>query len=165
MKRSTQELAQLLGVTPRMINIYRAKAEQVEGRQLGMRYGRTIYFDETDQEAITKVQLVGVSASDVRSQQRQVDYSTDNAQAEELITGGMSAIVAAGDQNAIAIGQGLGQRWNHLLWTSAIQEMQGGMIQMQQSFTEMHASVTVSLNSQPQLPGSAALLEGLNDEP
>jgi hypothetical protein len=41
------------------------------------------------------------------------------------------------------------------MWTAAIQTMQGGMLQMQQQFDELHRSVTVALEVQPQLPGVA----------
>jgi hypothetical protein len=40
------------------------------------------------------------------------------------------------------------------MWTAAIQTMQGGMVQMQQQFEELHASVSLELNTQPQLGGS-----------
>ena len=79
----------------------------------------------------------------------------------------MDAIVSSGDKNAIAIGQALGMRWNNFMWSAALQSMQGGMIQMQQSFSELHASVTVGLNSAdlPQLmgthPGTPAIADHL----
>jgi hypothetical protein len=81
-------------------------------------------------------------------------FSNQNAQAEGDVLGGMDSLVASGDANAIAVGQALGQRWNQMLLTSALQTMQSGMLQMQTQFDEMHTAIAVPLNTAPQLPGS-----------
>jgi hypothetical protein len=144
---STQQLSELLGVTPRMVNLYRAEAEKLVGHKLGQKRGKVVFFTPEEQELIRQVQQnTGSRRKTVEANYNAPDFTSDNNQAEDGILTGMDAIVQAGDQNAIAIGQQLGQRWNHLLWSSAIQTMQGGMVQMQQQFTELHASVSCNLS-------------------
>lgn len=144
---STAEVAQQLGVTPRMVNMYRASAEKTAGRKLGTKRGRTTYYSGGEVEAIRKAQILGASGEGDRQQQKQTqDFTQANYQAEAEICDGMNDIVAAGDQNAIQMGQAMGQRWNNLMWTAALQTMQGGMMTMQRQFGEMHASVATSLS-------------------
>jgi hypothetical protein len=153
-----------------MVNIYRAKAEEQSGQKLGTKRGKTTYFNPDEQDLIRKVQLVGVDVEEIRENQQKQSapkFETNNSQAEEGILGGMDAIVQAGDRNALQIGQTLGQRWNSLLWTAALQTMQTGMVEMQAQFDELHTSVSLGLTSvnQGQLTGSNPnALEAASDE-
>jgi hypothetical protein len=75
----------------------------------------------------------------------------------------MEAIVAASDQNAIALGQAIGERFNSLMWATAMQTMNSCMIAMQRQFQEIHNAVAIPLHEVPQLPIEApevARLEG-----
>jgi hypothetical protein len=147
-----------------MVNIYRVEAEQLAGRKLGARRGKVVFFTPEEQEVIRAVQRQGINKKEQNQPQSKPDFSAYNNQAEDSILTGMDAIVQSGDQNAIAIGQALGQRWNTLLWSTALQAMHGGMVQMQQQFEELHMSVSLEL-SQPQLTSANHnLLEGKEDE-
>lgn len=154
---STQDLAAKLGCTPRTINICRARIEQREKCKLGSKRGKTWYFNEEEQDAIRKEKVLGNDVASARQSERPVtpQFNEVNNAAEEGIAGGMDAIVASGDQNALAIGAALGQRWNSLMWTAALQTMQGGMVEMQQQFEELHASVSINLNVPPAINGGS----------
>ena len=166
---TTAELADRLGVTPRMVNLYRTAAEKSAGRTLGTKRGKTKYYNAEEIELIRKAQILGVSGERDRTQQKQTEFTQQNNEAEAEICDGMSDIVEAGDRNAIQMGQALGQRWNNLMWSAALQTMQGGMLTMQRQFNEMHASIATSLDAEslPQLTGnhtSTPSLEAADDE-
>lgn len=148
-----KDLADVTGLTPRMLNIYRAEAEQRLGCKLGYRQGRSWYFRPEEVHEIMKQRESG-NQSNQRSQGNGrtsqnfgevPNFSQANNQAETGILAGMDAIVASGDQNALAIGAALGGRWNNLMWSAALQTMQTGMVAMQAQFEELHSSVTVQL--------------------
>ena len=50
--KTAADLASELGVSARMINLYRASAEKTLGRKLGTKRGRTTYYDADEQQAI-----------------------------------------------------------------------------------------------------------------
>lgn len=151
---TAKDIADRTRLTPRMVNIYRAEAEARLGYKLGYKQGRTTYFRPDEVREILKSREAQPSGNPRTSQnfREPSDFSNLNNQAEDSILTGMDAIVQAGDQNAIAVGQALGQRWNQLMWTAALQSMQSGMVDMQTRFEEMHTSVSLTFN-QPQLPG------------
>lgn len=167
---STAEVAEHLGVSPRMVNMYRTAAERSVGRKLGTKRGRTTYFNSEEIEFIRKAQILGANGTSDRQQQKPVDFTEQNNEAEAEICDGMHDIVLAGDQNAIQMGKALGKRWNDLMWSTALQTMQGGMLQMQRQFNEMHSSIATSLDAEylPQLtgnhPGTPSLPEAEADD-
>jgi hypothetical protein len=139
-----------------MINIYRAQAENRLGIKFGRKEGRTVYFNAEEIREILKSRETSNSGnmSSSRNFQEAVNFSNMNDQAEASALGGMEAIVNASDQQAIAIGQAIGQRFVQVVWTTAIGTMQHGMTQMGQRFDEMHQAVALPLQHSPQLPGS-----------
>lgn len=149
---STQQLADRLHVSPRMINLYREKAEVAAGRKLGIKRGRTTYFNPDEQVLIIQVQSQGINPDEVRThheqQQAQAsqNFQSFTNQAESNILDGMGAIVEAGDQNAIQLGNALGERWNALMFGAALQRMQSGIVHMQKHLGEMHTSVSLTLD-------------------
>jgi hypothetical protein len=151
---TVKDIADRTGLSPRMINIYRSDAESRLGQKLGYKIGKTWHFKPEEVREILKSREKGVDPQSVNQhRQAPTNFHTANNQAEESILTGMDSIVASGDQNAIALGQALGQRWNNLLWSTALQTMQSGMVTMQTQFEELHASVSVELGTaQPQLP-------------
>jgi hypothetical protein len=158
---STQQLADRLGVSSRMVNIYRAEAERLAGKRLGTKRGKTTYFNADDQVWILKVKNQGVDVEGVRShhqedrQQQAQNFTATTNQTEEGILSGMDGLVQAGDRNAIQIGQALGQRWNQMVITSALSSMQQGMISFQSQFEELNAGIAFAASPiQPQLTGS-----------
>jgi hypothetical protein len=160
-----QDIADRLQITPRTVNLWRSAAEERLGQKLGYKSGKTWHFrpDEIREILKSREEPRSGSGGTSRNFRERTNFSQANNQAEGDVLGGMDAIVASGDQNALLVGQALGQRWNNLMWTAAIQTMQGGMIQMQQQFDELHTSVTVALDATPQLPGygmEAPQLEG-----
>jgi hypothetical protein len=166
---SANDLAEKFQCSPRTINIWKAQAEKRLGRKLGYKDPtdkRVIRFKPEEQREILKSRMEAEPVEEtVRSHQQQATNSFDhlNNQAEAGVIGGMATIVESGDQNAIQIGQALGQRWNALMWTAALQEMQSGMVTMQTQFEEMHASVQLSFDrvDVKQLTGKSELfLEG-----
>jgi hypothetical protein len=82
-----------------------------------------------------------------------VNFSQANNQAESEVIGGLDALVASGDQNAAMVGKAIGQRWTQIVVTSALQEMQTGMMSMQTQFAELQESIEVTAHTMPQLPG------------
>jgi hypothetical protein len=168
---STQQLSDQLGVTPRMVNIYRSEAERLTGKKFGIKRGRVIYFSVEEQAEIARVQRQGVDIDGVRSQhqadqQRQAEQYTSSAnQTEEGILTGMDELVAAGDQNAIAIGQAIGMRWQEKLMTAALTTMQQGMVQFSQQFGELNAAVALAASpDQHQLTGTGIHTPTLVDD-
>lgn len=151
---TVKDLADRIGLSPRMINIYRAEAEARLGRKLGHKEGRQTVFYPEDVREVLKSRDAGNEGNTGTSQKfrETPNFSQQNNQAEAGVLTGMEAMVATGDQKAIATGAELGQRWNELMWASAIQTMQVGMVQMTQQFSELHTSLDFSF-SQPQLPG------------
>jgi len=116
-----KDLADRTGLTPRMLNIYRANAERRLGRKLGNKIGKTPYFTPTEVQEILSERESGNAGNAGSSQNfsEAPNFSQANNAAEGEILTGMDAIVSAGDNNAIAIGQSLGQRWNGLMGTAA----------------------------------------------
>lgn len=161
---TTAQLADRLGVTPRMINIYKCNAENLYQCEIGTKRGRTTYFSPEEQDMISRArsQQNGHSAqaaSDHHSQrqaQQSQNFQASNVQAEAGILDGMGGIVEAGDRNALALGQHLGQRWSGMVFASAIQTMQQGLVEMSGSFNELQTAMNLSLAA-PQLPASQAL--------
>ncbi len=154
---SIKDIADRVQLHPRTINLWRVAAEDRLGRKLGYKSGKVTYFRPEEVREILKSREGEYSGNSRNSQnfREKVNFSQQNNQAEDTILTGMDAIVAAGDSNALTVGKALGQRWNNLLWTAALTEMQTGMVQMQASFEEMHQSVAISLDYSPQLPGGA----------
>jgi len=72
----------------------------------------------------------------------------------------MGAIVAQSDQQAIAMGQMLGQRFNTLMFSSMMGTMAQGMTEMQAGMEELQVSLQCSV---PTL--DARLLGGSPDRP
>jgi hypothetical protein len=144
-----KDIADRAGLGVRMVNIYRASTEQRLGRKLGYKIGKTWHFRPGEVREILKSreEQAGSESNAGNSQnfREMPNFSQANNQAEDGIIGGMDAIVASGDQNAITIGQALGTRWNQLMWTAALQTMQGGMVTMSNQFEEMHQSVRLTL--------------------
>ncbi|NJO74952.1 MAG: hypothetical protein HC833_15020 [Leptolyngbyaceae cyanobacterium RM1_406_9] len=152
---STAEVAQRLNVTPRMVNMYRAAAEKAANRPLGTKRGKTKYYNAEEVELLRRAQVLGNTEQE-RAKQKPTDFTEQNNEAEAEICDGMTEIVEVGDRNAIRMGRSLGQRWNGLMWTAALKEMQSGMMTMQRQFNEIHASVATSLDAEylPQLTGN-----------
>lgn len=167
---SAADIAQSTGLTPRMINLYRAQAEKRLGVKFGRKEGRTTYFNAEEIREILKAREAGNTGNPGNSQnfQEAVNFSKATAQAEDGTLSGMEAIVAATDQQAIAMGQAIGQRFNNLMWTTAIQTMSSGMVQMTQQFSEMHEAIALPLRDAPQLLGGGSIhspqLEGGSDD-
>jgi hypothetical protein len=162
---SIKDIADRARKSVRQVNNWRAAAEQRLKRKLGYpdpSDRRITRFTPEDAREILKAGMNMEDGTEQPPQPQRADFSGADANAEAGIFGGMDAIVQMGDQNALAIGAAIGQRWNQLVWTSALQTMQGGMVQMQQQFEEMHQSVSLTLGT-PQLPGThpgVARLEG-----
>jgi hypothetical protein len=161
-----RDLADRAGRSVRQVNNWRAAAERRLGRKLGYPDPvdrRTLRFKPEDAREILKSGMDLQDGTEQPPQPQRPDFAGVNANAEAGIFGGMDAIVHMGDQNAIAIGSAIGQRWNQMVWATALQTMQGGMIQMTEQFAEMHQSVSLSLGT-PQLPGNdpnSLRLEGI----
>jgi hypothetical protein len=168
---STQQLSDRLGVTPRMVNIYRSEAERLSGTRLGTKRGRVWYFNPDEQAAIARIQSQGIDIGGVRSQhqadqtQATRQHAASASQTEEGILTGMDELVAAGDQNAMAIGQALGIRWQQVLMSEALTTMQKGIVQFSQQFTEIQTAIAISASAtQPQLTGTGIQTPALEDE-
>jgi hypothetical protein len=153
---SIKDLAEKIQRTPRQINNWKAAAERRLKRKLGHPDPcdrRVLVFTPDECREILKSGMNLENGNEQPQTQAAPNFNVNATQAEASIFGGMDAIVTAGDNNALAIGQALGQRWNQILWTSALQSMQEGMLAMQASFEEMHQSVSITVN-QPQLIGA-----------
>jgi hypothetical protein len=165
---SVKQIAEFCKVSPRTVNLWRSAAEDRLGRKLGSKVGKTWTFAGEEIREILKSREHDPSEHSGNQGTSQnfretSPFSNQNTQAEGDVLGGMDSLVASGDANAIAVGQALGQRWNQMLLTSALQTMQSGMMQMQTQFDEMHTAIAVPLNTAPQLPGTnpqQAQLEG-----
>ena len=165
---STKDIADRCNLSPRMVNIYRSEAETRLKRKLGYKVGKTWFFKADEVREILKQREATSDRADYSGNApTSPNFQEANNTAEDSILGGMDAIVASGDQNAMAIGQTLGLRWNQIMWTAALQQMQSGIVQMGQGFSELHASVSIGLNSAdlPQLtgthPGTPAIADHL----
>ena len=154
---TTKDLAQALGCTPRMVNIYRESIEQRTGRNVGYKIGRTTYFRPEEQHALRAEREHGqVNAQEVgaKAQQRSnANYSETVASAEGSMQDGMSAIVQQSDAQAIQMGQMLGQRFNGLMMGAMMQTMAQGMTEMQNGMAELTASLQCSVPTAPQIGG------------
>lgn len=154
---TTKDLAQALGCSPRMVNIYRESVEQRTGKNVGYKMGRTTYFRPEEQQALRAEREHGqVNAQEVgaKAQQRSTaNYSETVASAEGTMQDGMGAIVQQSDQQAIQMGQMLGQRFNSLMMGAMMQTMAEGMGQMQTGMAELTASLQCSVPTAPQLGG------------
>lgn len=145
---SAKDLADKARITPRMINIYRAQAEQRLNRKLGQKRGKTIYFNPEDQREILKSRMEGTSADEVAEQhQRQTstDFQGMNNTAEDGMIGSLATIAQQNDERAISMGKALGARFNSVLYASMMQEMNTGFLQMQQGLGELTSSLGCAL--------------------
>lgn len=162
---STKDIADRCGLSARMVNIYRAAAEARLKRKLGYKVGRATYFRPDDVKEILKQREFSTGDDFAGSEPTSPNFQEVNNAAEDGILTGIDGLVATGDQNAIAIGQALGMRWNGLLMSAALQQMQVGMVEMSTQFKELHASVSVGLNSAtlPQLTGTHPATPALSE--
>jgi hypothetical protein len=164
---STKQLADVLGCTSRMINIYRAAIEQAEGKPLGYKSGKTTYFRPQEQHAIASQKMRGVDTREVGAQAKaRVSQPVTEATGEESMGDGMAAIVAQSDQQAIAMGEMLGQRFNALVMSTMMGTIAQGFNDMQQTMTEVTASIQCSLPAAPALGATnrPLALEGADEE-
>ena len=160
---STKQLADVLGCTSRMVNIYRAAIEQETGRNLGYKSGKTTYFRPKEQHAIAAQRERGVDTREVGAKaQAQASQPVTTAPGEEGMGDGMAAIIAQSDQQAIAMGDMLGQRFNSLVMGTMMNTIAQGFVNMQTTMTEVTTSIQCSLPAAPALgAGSRPLaLEG-----
>ena len=168
---TTAQLADRLGVTARMINIYKVNAEATHNCGLGTKRGRTTYFSPEEQEMIERArsQQNGHSAENARQNhaQRQAqdsqNFQTSNAKTEGQILDGMGDLVTVGDRNALALGEQLGRRWSGLVMTSALQAMQQGLSQVSVQLEELGTAMNCSFVA-PQLPESSQSLLPSSDD-
>lgn len=168
---TTKDIAETTRLTPRMINIYRAKAEKRVGVTFGRKEGQATYFNAEEVREILKSRDANPSGNagnqNVSQNFREAtDFSQRNDAAEDSTLNGMEALVAANDQRAIAIGTAIGQRFTQVMQATAISAMQAGTHQMLQQFAEMGSAIALPLNHQPSLTGSdpaAPRLEGYDD--
>jgi hypothetical protein len=149
---STKQLAEVMGCTPRMVNIYRAAIEADTNLTIGYKSGKTTYFRSHEQRAIIAQRERGVDTQAVGAQaQARVSQPVTGATGEEGMNDGMAAIVAQSDQQAIAMGQMLGQRFNALMMNTMMGTIAQGFGEMQQTMTEVTASIQCSLPEAPAL--------------
>ena len=168
---STAQLADRLGVSARMVNIYKVNAEAAYNCELGTKRGRTTYFSHEEQEMIERArsQQNGHSAEHARQNhaQRQAQdsqaFQTSNAKTEGQILDGMGDLVAVGDRNALALGSQLGQRWSGLVMASALQTMQEGLSNVSVQLEELGTAMNCSFVA-PQLPESSQSLLPSSDD-
>ena len=159
---STAQLADLLGVSPRMVNIYRTNAEERFQRTIGVKRGRTVYFSPEEQDLIKSARAesnghstqAAASHHEQRQERQTQDFHSQTVHAEAGVLDGMGAIVQAGDQNAIVMGQQLGQRWSSIMFGTALQAMNDGIIRMSSQFLELQTAMNISLDINPQLPSA-----------
>lgn len=149
---SIKDIADRIGMNPRTINLWRASAEQRLGQPLGYKVGKVTFFKPDEVREILKSRDTG-SSGNSRNFGETCNFSQHNNQAESDVIGGLDSLVASGDQNAAMVGRAIGQRWNQIVVASALAEMQTGMMSMQQQFSELQASIEVTAQSLPQLPG------------
>ena len=164
---STKQLADALNCSPRMVNIYRAAIEQETGKTLGYKSGKTTYFRPAEQHAIYAQRERGVNTTEVAAQ-AQARVSQPQAQAttaaEDGMGDGMNAIVAQSDQQAVALGQMLGERFNGLMMSTMMTTIAQGFTTMQATMTEVTASIQCSLPPAPALgAGENLRLSAAND--
>jgi hypothetical protein len=166
---STKDLADIVGCTPRMINLYRSAVEHRTGRSLGYKSGKTMFFTPEEQAMIRgERDRTGNMDSKTVNQAAQTaresatpNYAPQAAAAEGTMGDAMGAIVAQADNQAIAMGQMLGQRFNSLLMATMTQTMAQGMVELQTSMGELTASLQCSVPAAPALNGQTLLaLEG-----
>jgi hypothetical protein len=155
---TTQQLADRLNVSPRMINIYRAAVEQRSGKTIGTKRGRTTWFTAEEQDLIHQAQAQGKQATPPHR-----DSATVEDQDNQMI-GDMSAIMSTGDEAAIAMGQQIGQRWQALMMQAATTEMMSRLGRFRQQMEEFNTFTHIS--GTPALSGSAPVtnyLESADD--
>src|SRR5579885_686836 len=123
-----KDIADSTKLTPRMINLYHAEAEERLGMKLGRKEGRTTYFNAEEIREILKSRDTS-NAGNARNRgvsqnfAEATDFSQRNNMAEESTLNGMEALVAANDQQATAIGQAIGQRFTQIVWATAVGTM------------------------------------------
>ena len=163
---STKQLADVLGCSPRMVNIYRTATEQQTGQSLGYKNGKTTYFRPKEQHAIAAQRERGVDTREVGAQaQARASQPVTTAPGEEGMNEGMAAIVKQSDQQAIAMGQMLGHRFNSLLMGTMMDTIATGFTEIQQTMTEVTASIQCGLPAAPALgAGNVPLALGGTDE-
>lgn len=120
---TTKDLATVMQITPRMVNIYRAAVEQRIGKTIGYKVGKVVFFSEDDQALIRQERDRGTSARDVGNQARErasgATFSTE--QTDSNMGSALGGLVEKSDQHAIATGQALAQRWN-TVFTASFQQ-------------------------------------------
>jgi hypothetical protein len=164
---STKQLADILGCSPRMVNIYRSAVEQETGQNLGYKNGKTTYFRPKEQHAIAAQRERGVDTREVGAQaQARASQPVTTAPGEEGMSDGMAAIVEQSDRQAIAMGNMLGQRFNSLMMGTMMNTIATGFTEMQTTMAEVTTSIQCGLPAAPTL-GAANLplaLEGTDED-
>ena len=146
---SATQLADRMGVSPRMVNIYREAVEAELDKTIGTKRGRTVYFSPKEQELI--IQAAKQSAAKKQEAQAQ-NVQTQNSQTEGQILGDIEGLVEAGDRSAVQLGQQLGQRWANVTIATVLQTMQQGLGQMANQFDELQTAMQLPFSGTPQLP-------------
>ena len=166
------DLAAHWNITPRMVNIYRQEAERLRGgTPLGVKRGRKTYFSREECEAIAQVKQRGIDTTTASARNAQAKAAGDSRataqanSAEAATLDGMEGVTAQLDNQAIALGQQLGQRFNSLVLATAMQTMAEGMGQLGQTLGELQCSMEGSITGLdlPQLPAAQAVLGEGND--
>ena len=157
---SATQLADRMGVSPRMVNIYREAVEAELDKTIGTKRGRTVYFSPKEQELIIQARADrnGQSThadkqSAAKKQEAQAqNFQTQNSQTEGQILGDIEGLVEAGDRSAVQLGQQLGQRWANVTIATVLQTMQQGLGQMANQFDELQTAMQLPFSGTPQLP-------------
>lgn len=162
---TTQNLADILGCTSRMVNLYRASIEQRTQTKLGYKIGKTTYFRPDEQQAIRGERDRGVNPAEVgQNAQKQAAAAPKNtmAEADEVAGGSMSAMVAQSDRQAAQMGEVLGERFVGVMAASMSAAIARGMTGLHQSMMEMTAGLQTSIPAAPAIVGgnTAALPAG-----
>jgi hypothetical protein len=163
---STKQLADVLGCTSRMVNIYRAAIEQETGKTLGYKNGKTTYFRPKEQHAIAAQRERGIDTREVGAQaQARASQPVTTAPGEEGMNEGMAAIVEQSDQQAIAMGTMLGQRFNALMMGTMMSTIATGFNELQTTMAEVTTSIQCGLPAAPALgAGNVPLALGGTDD-
>lgn len=145
---TAKDLAAVMQITSRMVNIYRVAVEQRLGQPLGYKVGKTVYFTEEEQDLIRQERDRGTSARDVGNQARDrasgTNFATD--QTDSTMGSALGGLVEKSDQHAIATGKAIAQRYKTVMMASFQQGLAEQMIAIQDdAIDEIQAAIDCSL--------------------
>ncbi len=115
--KTTQNLADELAISTRMVNLYRAAAEKLCGYKLGTRRGKTVYFSKEEQDLIiaARYNALDTLKSAAREEEEKPEvpqnFSESGSSLQEELAGGLIGMRESLHSGGVSLGRNIGKEF------------------------------------------------------